>query len=618
MRTVSLVFAVLLAAPAWAQELVTTVRASRPNADGQTKTRIETRDHAGEARHAGTLAAEAPGALTLDFGGPLASSTLSLRGGSADQVAVFIDGVPLGSPSGGGVDLSRIPAALLSGVEVQRGADARLGASAMGGSLRLEPVQGTRVVLTAGSLRTGGLSASHVLELDGQDSLWRVTAAADVRSSRGDFGYSRDPTPEIIGNDALIPLGRANNDALLGSALARVERHAEDQAMTGLVLFTAGERGLPGPIYSPTPDTRQRDWALLTQLGWSTPGIRVPAFVRTGQTTTFEASSGESRDRQTFVDIATSPSFTLPLDFAEVRIDALAGHERFRGESHGERERTRAGAGVVVAQESGRWSGSFALRGEVWGDAWSVVPRAGGRVRLTRGLSLHANAGAGFRPPSFSELYFSEGPLLPNPDLVAERAWSGDLALSFTGTADAISWDAQTTLFGGLYEDTIIYELFSGTRAKPFNLAGSRALGVEAEVKVSPAHGPLRPLRVTLTGSWLNTRSLVEGANAWHKTLPYRPEWRGKIRAAWQTDTVRAAIDFASTSSAWANRANTRLVDGFRDLAASAGVRLFHSFWLGAEVRNALDHRDRAVIEGYPLPGRLVFAHLSWEPEPSP
>lgn len=605
----------LFAASVAAQELTSTVRAARPSADGQSSTSVDPQAYAGEWRHAGDLAATAPGAIALDFGGLVATATLSLRGGGSDQLAVLFDGTPLDSPAGGGFDLSRIPAALLSGLEVRRGADARLGAQAMSGALVLEPVSGSRAVVSAGSLGTVGGSASHLLETTTRDATWRVLGAVDVRRSAGDFTYARDPTPEIEGNDPLLWLDRVNNDALLATALTRVERRTENTSSSAFLLLSHVERGLPGPIYSPTVDTRQREWSAVGRATWRRKALNVPLSVRAGTLRTTATAREIDTGQQSFLDVFATPSLTIPLGAARLSGDLLVGREGFVGTAHGERARVRGGLGLELSAEHGRWTGSLAVRAERWGEAWGVVPRAGGSVRIRPGLTLHANAGGGFRPPSFGELYFASGPVLPNPDLVAERAWSADVGARLTRRVGPLAVETGANLFGGLYQDTIVYELFSGTRAKPFNLAGSRVGGVEAHASVSPSRGVWRNLQATATGARLVTQGLEAGDNAWHKALPYRPAWRGGVRLSWKSERVRGAVGLTGTSSAWANRANTRKVDGFVDLGGSAGVRLVGDLWLGAEVRNALDVRERAVIEGYPLPGRLALAHMSWEPK---
>ncbi|MCL4233233.1 MAG: TonB-dependent receptor plug domain-containing protein, partial [Deltaproteobacteria bacterium] len=55
--------------------------------------------------------ARAVGVNVRDFGGLGRLSTVSIRGASAEQVVVLVDGVRVNPASGGGVDLSSIPPA---------------------------------------------------------------------------------------------------------------------------------------------------------------------------------------------------------------------------------------------------------------------------------------------------------------------------------------------------------------------------------------------------------------------------------------------------------------------------------------------------------------------------
>jgi outer membrane cobalamin receptor len=69
-------------------------------------------DHEPGARPDDTLAevvARTPGAYARSIGGLGQWSAVSLRGSAANQVAVFLDGVPLGSSFAGLVDLSDFP-----------------------------------------------------------------------------------------------------------------------------------------------------------------------------------------------------------------------------------------------------------------------------------------------------------------------------------------------------------------------------------------------------------------------------------------------------------------------------------------------------------------------------
>ena len=90
--------------------------------------------------------AEATGVHVKRLGGLGAFSTLSLRGSSADQVEVYLDGILLNAAFGGGVDLSNLPLAHVGQIEVYRGAGA--GGNGLGG----------RCMCVRGGRRGGGFT----------------------------------------------------------------------------------------------------------------------------------------------------------------------------------------------------------------------------------------------------------------------------------------------------------------------------------------------------------------------------------------------------------------------------------------------------------------------------
>jgi iron complex outermembrane receptor protein len=297
-------------------------------------------------------------------------------------------------------------------------------------------------------------------------------------------------------------------------------------------------------------------------------------------------------------------------------LSGLVGNERFRGTAHGDHGRWRAGLGAGVVKDTGHWTADVSLRAEWWGGALGLLPRAGGSVRVGRGVTLFGNAGGGFRPPSFGELYYAAGPVLPNPDLRPERSWSGDLGLRVDRPADDLAVTASLSTFAGLYDDVIVYELFSGSRAKPFNLGRARTLGLEAEASMRQRRGPLEGLGVAVSATLLQATNLVEGPNTLGNDLPYRPRTRASTHVTYERGPLRTRAGADWTGEAFANRANTRTIEPFADVNGSVSVALVGDLRLGAELRNALDVTDRACIEGYPLPGRVLLAHLSWEPGP--
>ena len=112
----------------------------RSQAPAAAESTFDTAQFGGEVRSVSELLPAAPGVSVHALGRPGQAATLSLRGASADQSVVLLDGIPLQGPGGGAVDLSTLPATLLERMVVSRGVlGAQFGAGALGGALELLP-----------------------------------------------------------------------------------------------------------------------------------------------------------------------------------------------------------------------------------------------------------------------------------------------------------------------------------------------------------------------------------------------------------------------------------------------------------------------------------------------
>ena len=114
-------FALLGGATARAQEPGETIEVegerpkTSPQAPAAAGTTIDTAQFGGEVRSVAEMLLAAPGVSVHALGGPGQAATLSLRGASADQSVVLLDGIPLQGPGGGAVDLPRFPPPCWSG-----------------------------------------------------------------------------------------------------------------------------------------------------------------------------------------------------------------------------------------------------------------------------------------------------------------------------------------------------------------------------------------------------------------------------------------------------------------------------------------------------------------------
>lgn len=579
---------------------------------------VEASEHRGEAKNTAQLLAPVPGAVVRETGGFGQAATLSLRGAAPNALLVLLDGVPLAGP-GSNVDLSRVPAALVERLEVLRGAQGALyGAGAMGGVVNVvtrRTSQAARVYAEAsqGSFTTTTLSAGASGALLGGEALLSLHGGR----SAGDFGFAFNDTPTLAGSAATWRT-RANNDALQGGGLLRYRTTLKGTALDATLEGLVERRGLAGTAQNPTDDARQAS-------------ERLSATVRSS--TRFEAVGTLSAFGYGRMDhLALSGTGFGALGGQRVMSAGAELHYRqlFRGRhglsalisgggewliTSGSSARPTWGkAAVMLAAEELFWGGALAVnaaaRLEVLGPFVGVSPKVGAVALLPRGFELRANVGQGFRPPSFLELYVTQGSLSPNPNLRPERGLTADLAVAWR--APQGQGFAQLGAFGGLYEDLISYEYYPPGLARPYNFQGARVGGLEAEATAAP-----KPwLSATVGYTLLFAQNMKDDERYYLKALPYRPRHKLHGTLSVGPKQLRARGEVLFQAQQFVNRTETV------DIPARAFVNLgltsepFQTLGLkfGVELKNALDVQSMDT-DGYPLPPRAVFATvaMAWD-----
>ncbi|HUT77689.1 MAG TPA: TonB-dependent receptor plug domain-containing protein, partial [Polyangia bacterium] len=216
----------------------------------------ETIDLAEEARGSssvGEVLSEAAGVQVRRLGGPGSPAAVSIRGSTASQVPIYLDGVLLNAGGFPTVDLGTLSLDTLAEMEVYRGgAPLGVGQAGIGGAVVLksrlieEPV--TEIALTGGSWSTGRLALLH-LDRPGELGFLGVLSA---EGTRGDFFYlNRNGTLHNPDDDRVER--RRNNESVAFGTLFKL-----DGPLPGAWRFTAAnelhqqQRGIPGLDSVPT------------------------------------------------------------------------------------------------------------------------------------------------------------------------------------------------------------------------------------------------------------------------------------------------------------------------------------------------------------------------------
>jgi vitamin B12 transporter len=563
-----------------------------------------------EVLSTGALLSEIPGVVVNSSGGLGQSESISLRGSPNTGVLVLLDGIPLNGP-GDIADVSLVPLSILDRAEVLRGsASSRYGPLATGGVVNLitrtagdgPPVFADVSGGSFGSWR-GSLGASGP-NLGGS-GLFVLHAA----HSDGDFTYLYEP---LLGESPSVGqvLRRMNNESSSGGGLLKQGWDVSGWAVDTLLEANLLSRGLAGTEDNPSSNDYQFTSRVLASVraqhtfsNGAALSVRLDARRTTDDLSGGDFGRGEN-DRlwQSGLTADVSMMFgqhalsaTATAGFATV--SATAGSP------------TWALTSLALQDEWLLWEGRISLvpavRVDQTGPFSAASPKLGVSFGLPLGFSLRANAGYGFRPPSFSELYLPAGPVGINPNLQPERSFSADGALLYTGRSTSVSAGG----FWTRYQDLIIFEYFPPFFAKPQNVSVADAWGMEAEARVRP--WPWLEASGSYTLQW--TEDLRDVAPYFGMELPYRPRQLGSARLQAGPDWLRAHVAVEGRSMVTVNRSGSLSLPGHVFVNTGLDVVVWNRsprVTASVQLNNLFDVQGQD-LDGYPLPGRAVFATLA-------
>ncbi len=495
-------------------------------------TRLDADDaeSAGATSVADLLDARAP--VTLRRNGPTGLATLSLRGAGSAQTLVLLDGVPLGSPALGVVDLSLLPTALLSSAEVLSGGASGLwGSRAVGGVVALTSggatgggveagAWGARRAWARGAVRTDGANVLIAAETDESTNDYRATIGGqtaprlgwDARRQTGlvSVASGRGPTQaRLTAWGATAERGLGGDST--GSALVGQRQWDDTARLAASVRSVIGRFALDATVGA---DASRLRWAApFPDLG------RPDAIDETGRTRALHADLRATTS-------TAGGSWTLGLAGGR----ATARHPSLAAD---------AADTFVAAAASGIYvNGCFRLYPAIRTDHYvaagrtaqtAVSPHLGLNVALSPSWNARASAGRAFRMPTLNDRFWSPGGA---PDLRPERAWSADAGLVRTHP----TLDAEVSVFARTGRDEIVWLPGAGGLWSPENIARTGVFGTEASVNARRRFGAVR-LDGGGIATLLHARDLSSG-----QPLRYQPAWTARVWASASRGGLRADL----------------------------------------------------------------------------
>jgi vitamin B12 transporter len=553
-----------------------------------------------------------PGVTISQTCGPGSSAAVSIRGSSASQVAVFIDGIRVGSSTTGQAAWADLPTSAFDRVEVISGpAAASFGADAMGGVIQLftnhASNQPNRTTVSVG----GGSNKTFDTQIRTSGSIpstGPLSALSGLTYSLGLHDYNTagiDATqPYAYGHeDGRNPYHAQDVDARLGYA-------HDNWSLSAFALYHKSDLSYDNAGGA----DRQLDHQLTTGLAF---------HLDVTPTTQFDQSVGYATDRQ-FV-YANNPG--IPSDeFDSTRLStttSLTHQERgltlfglpLSGESKVAYDFSRELAFMPVDVPQGlpaRNDSSFSLHQSATLGALTVF--LAGRHDVVQGVSVNTgnvavayaitpvytarlSYGNAFRLPTFNDLYY---PGYSNPNLLPERSDTVEAAL-----------DASTSIgtFTAAVYDTRVHDLisFNPALSMPVNIGRAHIQGIDLSYKGTI--GKSTPVSVAV--GIMNQQDVTD--QTW---LPRRPRQTISLSVDHMWDefhlhALSTGVSLLYGGSTFDDQYNTTYLPSYTRVDLRAAYRINSHLTVSANLSN-LFNRQYVTAYGYNSLGRTAFGKVAY------
>ncbi|MBI3541085.1 MAG: TonB-dependent receptor [Deltaproteobacteria bacterium] len=571
---------------------------------------------------------QSSGVQVRHLGGLDDFATVSIRGSTSEQVAVYVDGILINQAAGRGVNLATIPTDQIERIEVYKGAaPARFGSSAMGGVVNIVTKKGrkpreTRLIQSFGSFNTYEGTLLHAQNL--KKASYQV--GYTYSRSAGDFTFLDDNgTPFNTSDDQITT--RKNNNFARHNVLTKLGLPSSQE--NGLEFdfqnqFFREDRGIPGLA------TRSSTAANLstTRNGFSFEvSKKVTPRLKWTLSPSFQFLEEQFRDPQG--EISPGPqevdNKTLQYGSSLGGLLGLGEHQSIdtRLEYRGEQflgSAVRNNVSLGVEDEIVLFGEKFILTPSIRtehifshnenSETLSLHPvsgKVGIKYRPSGGenpVTFKTNFSRSYRVPNFTELFGNRGSFIGNPNLVPEKGWNWDIG----GTLHLHPVRFEASYFLNHVEDLIQFLQTSQFTVRAENLSRARIQGVEASVATTLwEHWDISG---SYTFQWAKDTSGLPGVDG--KFLPGRAKHDVSTQTALHNKLGKIYSDLNFTDGNFLDTQNILSVNSRLILNAGASIHFFKHFTAGVESKNILDNRLVDIV-GFPLPGRSYYGKLEIE-----
>lgn len=585
----------------------------------------------------GDILANETGVQFRQIGGLGALTTVTLRGASAQQTSVFLDGVLLNSAGNSSVDFSLLELLNLASVDVYRGAaPVQLSQGNIGGAVNLRSLgavgdkPNTKMSITGGSFNTNRFQFAH----HSSHRQWDVVAAASREHSNNTFTFNNDNATPLNPNDDSRE-ARNNAQTTKLNALSRVGLQWSPNIRSDFMVQATGrDLGIPEWLNNEQNVASYNTDAVELQLvnrfdgigNWNTAlslfqhyqdNHYLDALGQVGLGSQDTISDTQTTGVKTYwehIDDQGTLSLTASLRRESLRSeDALAQNQNYRTK----RQTLLSSAQYALFLNGDRLLVTPAIRLQTVNDNYAGIsrlnanqrrdtaftPQLGLRFTHSDTFSIRTNVGQFVREPSFSELFGSRGLIVGNNNLRPEEGTNADIG--FTWSPNKL-YQLNTSVFGSWRDELIVIAFDARGIGRSVNTGKANVFGIE----IGNTWTINKRLTARLNTTYQSTHNFDANRALNNKEIPGEARLSAHLKLQYKIGKVRTWMETNHKSDFFYDQANLLPARGY--WLHNAGVTFDWNKFQFSLTANNIGNVNVEDFNGFARPGRAYFFSLTY------